>query len=420
MPPKVSVIVPVYNPPEDYLHACIKSILGQSLKDIEIILIDNEARGNCPSIIKSYAESDARIKAFRFDKNQGFSGACNKGLELATGDYLQIVDSDDYIAPDACEKLYNKAIESDCDMVFLCAELYDDHTKQIVASPEREYDWSGFPDEIKKRVFSFDDVKEWIFLLPSQAWNKFYRRSFILEHNNFFDSDLKRALPDALFSFKNYYKARRMVCLNEKLYFYRINIGTGVVSGLSKKDCDYMHEIILFFQKLDAYQVKENIPLDDRKYFVKVVAKASRYFYVTVHNRNKFKYYNMLGEYFRHVPKDIYTQDNLRYSECGDWLNSVCTQSYTRFLSHPKMLALRFMRLEDGTAKLWKIPVYRRMRVNTCTIKIYLGGMFQTKEDGGAKTISVFGVKIFQREAGTVFPVPSTEGTNGERIRLSQ
>lgn len=83
MTPKISVIVPVYNPPENYLRECLDSICGQTLKDIEIILIDNAATGNNPQILQEYAQRDKRIKLFRFEENQGYSGACNKGLEIA-------------------------------------------------------------------------------------------------------------------------------------------------------------------------------------------------------------------------------------------------------------------------------------------------------------------------------------------------
>lgn len=75
---KVSVIVPVYNPPENYLRECLDSICNQTLKDIEIILIDNAATGNNPQILQEYAQKDKRIKLFRFEKNQGFS-SCPPG-----------------------------------------------------------------------------------------------------------------------------------------------------------------------------------------------------------------------------------------------------------------------------------------------------------------------------------------------------
>ncbi len=102
--PEISIIVPVYNPPEKYLRECLDSLIGQSLKNIEIILIDNASIGGCPQILQEYAARDKRIKLFRFEENQGFSGACNQGIELSVAPYFQIVDSDDILAKSACQK----------------------------------------------------------------------------------------------------------------------------------------------------------------------------------------------------------------------------------------------------------------------------------------------------------------------------
>ena len=98
----ISIIVPVYNPPENLLKQCIESLIHQSYKYIEIILIDNASKDNCPAILKEYANTDERIKLFRFKENQGFSGACNKGMEIASGTFIQIVDSDDFLDKNAC------------------------------------------------------------------------------------------------------------------------------------------------------------------------------------------------------------------------------------------------------------------------------------------------------------------------------
>lgn len=99
--PEISIIVPVYNPPEKYLRECLDSLIGQSLKNIEIILIDNASIGGCPQILQEYAARDKRIKLFRFEENQGVSAAINQGIKAATADYFQIVDSDDILKKNA-------------------------------------------------------------------------------------------------------------------------------------------------------------------------------------------------------------------------------------------------------------------------------------------------------------------------------
>lgn len=115
-----SIIVPVYNV-ENYLRRCVDSLIHQTYKNLEIILVDDGSPDNCPAICDEYAQKDSRIRVIH-KENGGLSDARNKGLDAATGDYVLFVDSDDYIEPDACEKFLRYA-EKGCDILigeFLC------------------------------------------------------------------------------------------------------------------------------------------------------------------------------------------------------------------------------------------------------------------------------------------------------------
>lgn len=111
----VSVIVPVYKV-EKYLHRCIDSIINQTYKNLEIILVDDGSPDNCGKICDEYAEKDNRIKVIH-KSNGGLSSARNAGLDVANGDYVYFVDSDDYIDTKLVEDNLNLAIEHDADMV---------------------------------------------------------------------------------------------------------------------------------------------------------------------------------------------------------------------------------------------------------------------------------------------------------------
>lgn len=112
--PKVSVIVPIYNV-ERYLEECVDSILNQTLKDIEVILVDDGSPDNCGKIIDEYAKKDKRVIAIH-QKNSGYSAAVNKGIDTATGEYIGIIESDDFIEPDMYESLYSNAKDNDTDV----------------------------------------------------------------------------------------------------------------------------------------------------------------------------------------------------------------------------------------------------------------------------------------------------------------
>ena len=109
----ISIIVPIYNA-EKYLNKCIDSLVNQTKKELEFILVNDGSTDLSEDIIKSY--KDKRIKYFK-NKNQGIGKTRNFGIDKATGKYLMFLDSDDYLDINACEKLYNKAIKEKSDLV---------------------------------------------------------------------------------------------------------------------------------------------------------------------------------------------------------------------------------------------------------------------------------------------------------------
>lgn len=116
MRPLVSIVVPIYNV-EKYLDRCIKSLTQQTLKDIEIILVDDESPDKCPQLCDEYASLDSRIKVIH-KKNGGLGLARNSGMQVATGEYITFVDSDDFVALETYEKLYTIAKSKDLDICY--------------------------------------------------------------------------------------------------------------------------------------------------------------------------------------------------------------------------------------------------------------------------------------------------------------
>jgi len=115
--PKISIIVPVYNT-EPYLRRCLDSILNQTFKEFECILIDDCSPDNCPAICDEYAEKDLRFKVIHNQQNQGSSLSRQIGLNQAKGNFIQFADSDDRIESNMVEMMYNKAIEGNFDIVY--------------------------------------------------------------------------------------------------------------------------------------------------------------------------------------------------------------------------------------------------------------------------------------------------------------
>lgn len=114
MNPKISIIVPIYNV-EKYLQKCVDSILCQTYKNLEIILVNDGSPDNCPAICDEYAKKDKRIKVIH-KQNGGVSSARNAGLDVATGKYVQFVDSDDWVEPEYSKTMINLIEENNCDL----------------------------------------------------------------------------------------------------------------------------------------------------------------------------------------------------------------------------------------------------------------------------------------------------------------
>lgn len=160
--PKVSVIIPVYNT-EKYLVKCLESVCQQTLKDIEIICVNDCSPDNSLQILQEYAEKDSRIKIIDFNENKGVSAARNAGIQEARGEFLGFVDSDDFIDLNFYEKLYQKAAESgadvvkgniyDCDENGLHPELTIFYNRNKKIRKNKAYFCYGFTSAIYKREF---------------------------------------------------------------------------------------------------------------------------------------------------------------------------------------------------------------------------------------------------------------------------
>lgn len=166
---KVSIIVPVYNV-EKYLERCLDSLVKQTLKDIEIIVVNDGSPDNSQKIIDRYAKKYKKIKTYK-KENGGLSSARNFGIDKANGDYIAFVDSDDYVELDMYEKMYNKIISDDFDLVCCNFDYVDDSGQYINKGNSK----------VNKDIYDVDIRKNMIDFYPA-AWNKLYKKE--LFNNN--------------------------------------------------------------------------------------------------------------------------------------------------------------------------------------------------------------------------------------------
>ena len=170
---KVSIIVPVYNPGE-LLNRCLDSASNQTLREIEIVCIDDGSTDGSLDILNQYAKDDARFKVIA-QSNSGAGMARNKGLEYAKGEYIVFLDSDDYIELEMCESLYTHAKDLDCDLV-----LFDNRWHLANDATQDFIHFDSFNEHYKKFVFDYHFVHDKVFsALFGVIWTKFYKTSYL-------------------------------------------------------------------------------------------------------------------------------------------------------------------------------------------------------------------------------------------------
>ena len=212
MQPKISIIIPVYNT-EKYLHECLNSVVSQTIKDVEIICIDDGSTDNSYQILQEYAEKDSRFVILQ-QENKGAGAARNKGIEIAKGEFLVFLDSDDYyLDTDVLESLYESAQKND---VLICgggfAELQQDGTIFSQWENTKEY---GF-------YFDSDKLIEYQDYQFDYGFTRFiYKRTFLLENNIFFSN--RKHFEDPTFFVKAMFTAKKFYAIKKIVYWYRIN-----------------------------------------------------------------------------------------------------------------------------------------------------------------------------------------------------
>lgn len=234
MTPSISVIVPVYNV-APWLKECLDSVLNQTFRDMEIIIVDDGSTDSSPEIIKEYAEKDGRIITIR-KENGGLGSARNVGLKIAKGEYIAFVDSDDKIHPEAYTKLYEKAKKYDCDIVFCQTAYLDNLTGNII----EEKNQTALPLFEKYRdktdLITLDQLDPFdIFSYDSfvVAWNKIIKRSLIEKTNAHFPEGL--IFEDMPFYFNTLLNAHNLAVVWERLVYYRINRKNSITSSRKKE-----------------------------------------------------------------------------------------------------------------------------------------------------------------------------------------
>ena len=233
----ISILVPVYNV-ERYLNQCLDSILQQTFRDFEVICINDGSTDHSLEIIKSFIAKDKRFKLI--DKiNTGYGHSMNQGLSQCQGEYISIIESDDYIQPDMLERLYTVAKENNLDVARCNYYIFSKFSKKL----NNDYIRDILANKVLKPL---DHIK--IFYQPPSIWVNLYKREFIDKYKIRFLETAGASFQDTSFVFKVYALCKRFMFINEALLYYRIDNNGSSINNKSKAFCvcDEYQEILKF------------------------------------------------------------------------------------------------------------------------------------------------------------------------------
>lgn len=251
--PKVSVIVPVHNA-EKYLEQCLNSILGQTLKDIEVICVNDKSTDGSAAILDSYAANEPRLRVLQ-SPGLGAGGARNIGLESAQGKYLSFLDADDFFEPDMLESAVAKAEEDQSDIVVYGSWLYD-----TMRQANRQAKWMLNTECLPEgRPFAPSEIADCLFnVFGNYTWNKLFRTSLVREKGVLFQ-EISRT-NDLFFTCTALTQADLISVIDKIFVHYRIATQTSLQSTNDRdplsflKAFDALHVFLEFNDLLPQYE----------------------------------------------------------------------------------------------------------------------------------------------------------------------
>ncbi|MCL2763710.1 MAG: glycosyltransferase [Treponema sp.] len=298
---KISIIIPVFNN-EEYLQHCIESILKQTLKEIEIITIDDNSQDNSLEILHKYSEKDKRIKVISFNENKSANQARKAGVIEAKGKYIIFVDSDDMLDENACLSLYNEMEKENIDILHFGTEIIN-YNEIDISRIEKLINYSS-PDNIT--IMGQENMLEQWFSKKrvGHLWGKIYKSSIV---KNAFDNieDIYIRLSQDLYAIFiiMYYSKSYKGLIGKENQYYKYFYGRGIY-GKTKEDFNFYEYIcatVNIPELIKSFLIKENKFDEYKKYYDDI--KESKFDNVyrrfkNAENNEKSKYFDCMLKYW--------------------------------------------------------------------------------------------------------------------------
>ena len=323
--PLVSLVIPVYNA-APYLDQCLGSVLNQSYQNLEIICVNDGSSDDSLMILNRYAEADRRIRVFsKENEGKGASSARNMGLEEATGEYIQFIDSDDFFEPDMVECLVGRLIDTESDVVICRGQTYD-HALQRVTGAMPHPDLQYAPSE---NFFNWRDCPDYICeIADNYAWNKMFRRELLIENDLRFtpipiadDQDISMIAPVV---------AERVCVIDRPFINYRMGTGTSQCDSQTRHpEAGYagVYTVVKRFRELGVYE-------DVKQSYLNVAIRLMREYFdrMTELDKLRFLYDTYRNEIFPLLEAEDLPKFFFHDPRVDSWYRMVISRSLEEIL----------------------------------------------------------------------------------------
>lgn len=308
---KVSIIVPVYNIPENILRKCLESTIHQTMKEIEIILVDDGSTNNSGMICDEYSSQDNRIRVIH-KENGGLSAARNTGFENANGDWITFLDSDDWIDEHTCEDTYKLGVESNADVVIFGTIQEFEHYK----NPFKYHYSNGTVFEGEKCKELQCEILNFTGNIAT-AWAKLFRRNFLVDNGLEHNAELRQGSEGIEFNIRVFEKVKRAYFTDQIYYHYIYN-----PNSISAKHDEKNHYFVIkcfeeIKKQIDKSDSREKLEklFFNRFAYVVVAAAISGYFSPA----NKQKYINKISSFKQYKNQNLvnFIINNSHQIECN-------------------------------------------------------------------------------------------------------
>jgi len=320
MMPILSVIIPIYNT-EKFLGQCLESVIKQSYKNLDILLIDDGSTDNSSKICEKYQKKDNRIRFLKLN-HQGKSNACNEALKLCHGEYISIIDSDDWLELNMYDILVDNLKSDSLIDISVCGYYKCDKKKNLPIVNEKNVPRISMD---MKKFMSYIYERDTYKGVGSYLWNRIIRRELITKSGIFFRKDIN-ICEDVLFTAQCYLKAKKIIYTPMQLYYYRQRDGSLMHTPeerlKSLSACKVYKELITIFEE---FNIDDNVIRLIKRFYVYHAGVALEYIY-----RYKLKKYEYKITILRQYILDylsIYIEMNKRHPQNIIWIKKILEES---------------------------------------------------------------------------------------------